>query len=167
MRQSDQNRCRTVTTCLCVVMAMSLLGGRAWGDTTLLAWDVADEDLWSIDTTLPLTSSFIGGGNDSFIAEIEYGFGVVYGTDTSPADGNLKMINPSSGLIYDSLTLSYPPEGNVITSLEFVGSTLYAGLTTRGGQGGAPTYLSTIDLVSGLVTVVGNTGETFPFGGLA
>jgi hypothetical protein len=48
--------------------------------------------------------------------------------------------------------------------MEFVDDVLYAGLTT---EGGGPTYLSTVDLGSGVVGVVGPTGFGSPFGGLA
>ena len=60
--------------------------------------------------------------------------------------------------------MSFPPEGDVITSMEFVGGTLYGGLTT---EGGGPTFLSIIDIGTGTVSVVGPTGFGSPFGGLA
>jgi hypothetical protein len=47
-----------------------------------------------------------------------------------------------------------------------VGSTLYAGLTTEGGGMGT-TFLSTVDLATGVVTSIGTTGIDSPFGGLA
>ena len=166
MRLSERNRCRTLTVCLCLVMAMFLLAGRAGSDTTLLGWDVAGEDLWSIDTAVPIRSIFVGGGNSGFASEIEFRNGVVYGTDTGD-NTNFSMIDPSTGIVFNTITLTFPPEGNVLTSLEFVGDTLYAGLTIEGSQGTEPTYLSTVDLGTGVVTVVGAAGITSPFGGLA
>ena len=52
----------------------------------------------------------------------------------------------------------------MLTAMEFVASTLYAGLTT---EGGGATYLATVDLTTGSVTTVGATGVSSPLGGLA
>ena len=154
---------RTTTTVAGVLVAVLLMAGYAQADTTLFAWDTYSEGLYSLDTAPPPTGTFIGGGSPTIIAEIELGGGVIYGADTSD-NTNLHLIDPGTGLITSTTTLRFPPEGNVLTSLEFVGSTLYAGLTT---EGGGPTYLSSVDLGSGAVTTVGPTGFGSPFGGLA
>ena len=133
-------------------------------DATLFSFETGGaQALHSLDTAGP-TSTPIGPGNGGvIIAEIEFGGGVVYGADTGD-NHLLHSINPGTGLIFDTLTMSFPAQGNVITSMEFVAGVLYAGLTT---EGGGPTYLSTINLASGAVTVVGPTGFGSPFGGLA
>jgi len=131
--------------------------------TTLFAWEEFASNLYTIDTAGP-TATFIGGPNSGIIAEIESRGGSIYAADT---DDNTKLhrVDPATGLYKSTTTLTFPPEGNVLTSLEFVGSTLYAGLTT---EGGGETYLSTVDLGSGVVTVVGGpSGVGSPLGGLA
>jgi hypothetical protein len=145
------------------VAALMIAGGAhaqglfGWGTFT------PDESLYSIDVAPPM-ANFIGGPNSGvIIAEIEWGGGVIYGSDTSD-NTRLHQIDPVTGLIFDTITMSFPSEGNVITSMEFVGDTLYAGLTT---EGGGTTYLSTIDLGTGVVSTIGSTGFGSPFGGLA
>ena len=148
---------------LLLMTALLVTTGAADAQTTLYALDHSKNELWSISTSPPLTSTLIGGANSVvIIAEIEEGGGVIYGADTD-VNNLLHWIDPSTGVIFDTLVLTFPPEGNVLTSLEFIQETLYAGLTTeRGGD----TYLSTVDLVSGVVTVVGQTNVGFPLGGL-
>lgn len=150
-------------TVITIAAVIGLLASTAQADTTLYAWDTNGEVLHSLDTSGP-TSTPIGPGNSGvIIAEIEFRDGVIYGSDTSD-NTQLHSIDPNTGLIFDTLTMIFPPEGNVITSMEFVGDVLYAGLTT---EGGGPTYLSTVDLGTGHVSVVGPTGFGHPFGGLA
>jgi len=139
-----------------------MLAGQAQA-VELLGYDGGGGDLYSIDTAMP-SAALIGTDFASGIpAEIEYGGGVVYAADTG-VNTNLHLIDPGTDMVSSTLTMTFPPEGDVITSMEFVGDTLYGGLTT---EGGGSTYLSTIDLGSGAVTVVGPTGFGSPFGGLA
>jgi hypothetical protein len=160
--------CRTgfkkVSAISLFLMTTLLVGtGTAEGQTTLYAVDQSANELWSISTSPPPTSTLIGGANSTVIlAEIEEGGGVIYGADTD-VNNWLHQIDRTTGVIFDTLVLSFPPEGDVLTSLEFVQGTLYAGLTT---EGGGETYLSTVDLASGLVTVVGPTNVGSPLGGL-
>jgi hypothetical protein len=129
----------------------------------LFAWDTFTEGLFSVDTTVPSATAIGAGGIESIIAEIEYGGGVIYGADTGTND-ELHSINPVTGTLESTLIMTFPAEGDVITSMEFIGDTLYAGLTT---EGGGTTYLSTVALDSGVITVIGSTGVESPFGGLA
>jgi len=99
------------------------------------------------------------------MSEIEDEGGVIYGADTF-VNTQLHRIDYRTGVVYDTITLTFPPDGDVLTSLEFVEGVLYAGLTTEGG-GGHDTFLSTVDLGTGVVTVVGQTNVGFPLGGLA
>lgn len=160
------NKRRTMAASICIAAVMLFGSAGAYGDTTLLALDWDAGDLWSIDTAMPVTGTSIGGPSSSFIAEIEFGNGVIYGPSTA-TNTELFLINPNTGLIVFTIDLVFPPQGDVLTALELVDGTLYAGLTTEGSQGGAQTYLSTVDLGSGLITVVGAAGISFPFGGLA
>ncbi len=155
---------RRTAVALGVLAVTLLLCAPAEADTTLYGWDTLGENLWTIDAAMPPSATFIGGGHPVMVAEIEYdGVGTIYGSDTSD-NTFLHLIDPGTGAITDTLTMTFPGEGNVITSMEFVGDTLYAGLTTGGG---GPTYLSTIDLGSGSISVIGATGVGSPFGGLA
>ncbi len=150
-----------------VFAAALLTSGNVQADTTLFAWDTytfGDDVLVSLDTSGP--SGVAVGPDDpvyGVIAEIEFGGGIIYGADTGD-NTLLHSIDPATGAPLDVLSLTFPGEGDVLTSLEFVGDTLYAGLTT---EGGGPTYLSTVDLGTGAVSVVGPTGFDSPFGGLA
>lgn len=133
----------------------------------MYAWSHGDEMLTAVDPTIPLSTD-IGTGNDAgnpSIAEIEYHAGVIYAADTN-TNNWLHLVDPSTGSIFDTLELAFPTDdpANVITSLEFVGGTLYAGLTR---EGGGATYLSVIDLESGDVTIIGMTVPNAPLGGLA
>jgi hypothetical protein len=60
--------------------------------------------------------------------------------------------------------MTFPTGGDVITSLEFIGDTLYGGFTT---EGGGPSSLVTIDTTTGDVAAVGAMGIDNPTGGLA
>ena len=131
----------------------------------MYAWEDAGQDLWSLTTGPPPASTLIGGSNNSFtMSEIEDEGGVIYGADTS-INTQLHRIDYRTGVVYDTLTLTFPPDGDVLTALEFVEGVLYAGLTTEGG--GQDTFLSTVDLGTGVVTVVGQTNVGSPLGGLA
>jgi hypothetical protein len=139
-----------------------MLAGQAQA-VDMLGYDGGADELYSIDTAMPSAASIGTDPSIGFIAEIEYGDGVVYAADTG-TNSNLHLLDPGTGLVTSTLTMTFPVEGDVLTSLEFVGDTLYGGLTS---EGGGPTYLSTIDLGTGAVTVVGPTGFGSPFGGLA
>jgi len=141
------------------------LSAIAKGDTFLYAWEDAGQDLWSLTTGPPPASALIGGSNTDYtMSEIEDEAGVIYGADTY-VNTQLHRIDYRTGAVYDTITLTFPPDGDVLTSLEFARGTLYAGLTTEGG--GEDTFLTTVDLDTGVVTVVGQTNVGSPLGGLA
>ena len=153
-----------VSTAAIGVLCVSAGSAFAQGAEGLLGYDGGGNDLYSIEAA-PVASNFIGNDLASGIpAEIEYGGGLVYAADTG-VNTNLHAIDPSTGLVQSTLTMNFPGSGNVITSLEFVGNRLYGGLTT---EGGGETFLSTIDLNTGMVSLVGGpTGVGSPLGGLA
>lgn len=134
--------------------AQTLYGYRGGGETPL--------SLYTIDPTIP-TATLVGSDGTGAIAEIELADGVVYGAETV-TNTNLRRIDPATGLILSTLTMTFPPQGDVITAMEYVGSTMYAILTT---EEGGESYLCTIDLTTGIVTLIGDTGFAFPMGGLA
>jgi len=148
-----------------LVVVLACVCGAAQADTTLYAYDTGDDKLGLVDTAGP---TLLWAGPDhapSFIAEIEYGGGVIYGSDTFNV-GKLHLMSPATGAIYDTLTMTLPAQGDAITALEFIGGVLYGGLTTA-MEGNAETYLSTVNLTTGQVTVIGATGVGTPLGGLA
>ena len=150
------------TSLLCAILFVT---AAAEGDTFMFVWEDAGQDLWSMTAGPPPTSTFIGGNNFDFtLPEIEEAGGVIYGSD-SEVNTDFHRIDRRTGVVFETITLTFPPDGNVLTALEFVDGTLYAGLTTEGG--GEDTYLSTVDLDSGVVTVVGQTNVGSPLGGLA
>jgi hypothetical protein len=161
----------TRRTVIATAAATLLIGGGAWASDAdgLFGWSNMDpnDSLFFIDPGPPPAATFIGGEDDAgvYIAEIEWVNGIIYGSDTGD-NTRLHVIDPATGLTIDTVIMTFPPEGNVITSMEFVDGTLYAGLTTE-GSGEGPTFLSTIDLVTGVITTIGPTGFGSAFGGLA
>lgn len=111
------------------------------------------------------SSALIGNDPTSgSVAEIEYGGGVIYANDTL-TNTNLYVISPSTGAVINTINLAFPAGGDVITAMEFVGDTLYAGFTT---EGGGDTALATINTTTGVVDLVGAfSGIGSPLGGLA
>ncbi|MCO5297953.1 MAG: PEP-CTERM sorting domain-containing protein [Fimbriimonadaceae bacterium] len=145
-----------------VVAAMVVSAGAAQAQG-LFGYAGGDNDLYSVNASGP-TATFIGNdSNSGILAEIEWGGGFIWGADTG-VNTNLHKIDPATGQVVGTLTLTFPTQGDVLTALEFVGSTLYAGLTT---EGGGETYLATVDTVGGTVTSIGATGAGSPLGGLA
>ncbi len=146
------------------VLASILVMSRHASAATLLAYDGDNNGLYSIDTATAI-ATFIGtdfaSGTPSEI-ELSAG-GVAYAADTDNKTF-LHTIDPSTGSVTGTITMTFPMGGNVITALEFVGSTLYAGFTT---EGGGPTFLTTVDIGTGIVSTVGATGVSSPLGGLA
>jgi len=138
------------------------------GGPDMWAWDARniDHSLWSVDTSVPSATNIGPAQAFIIIAEIEYADGVIYGADTS-VNTQLHSIDPNTGNVVSTLPLVFPPQGNVITAMEFIAGTLYAGLTTESVQV-SETYLCTVDLHTGVVTLVGGaSGIGSPTGGLA
>jgi hypothetical protein len=155
-------------TMIAAAAATLLIGGSAWAaePAGLFGWTDFEPDngLFFIDPGPPPVATLIGSNGDSYhISEIEWGNGIFYASDTG-VNTQLHLVDPATGLIFDTVTMTFPPEGDVITAMEFVGDVLYAGLTT---EGGGPTFLSTIDPITGVITTIGPTGFGSPFGGLA
>ncbi|MCA9312192.1 MAG: hypothetical protein KDA21_13345 [Phycisphaerales bacterium] len=143
----------------------------SWGcRLTLYGWEGTqpNETLRIVDIAT-VSASSVGPAQfpaAPIIAEIEYAAGVIYASDTS-TNTRLHRIDATSGVFLDTLTLVFPPEGNVITSMEFIDGVLYAGLTSE-GPGTGDMYLSTVDLGTGVVTPVGGaSGIGSAAGGLA
>ncbi|MGD9036990.1 MAG: hypothetical protein PVF10_10560 [Syntrophobacterales bacterium] len=147
------------------VLASILVMSRHASAATLLAYDGNASGLYSIDTATAIATLIGTDFASEYISEIELSAaGVVYAADT---DDNtlLHTIDPSTGSVTGTITLTFPMGGDVLTALEFVGSTLYAGFTTEGS--GGPTFLTTVDIGTGIVSTVGATGVSSPLGGLA
>jgi len=127
-----------------------------------------DDQLYLIDTET-LSASLVGQNNiDTILPEIEQSpSGTIFGSDTI-VNTRLHSINPDTGNIFETQTMFFPAGGNVITAMEFVDQTLYAGFTTEGSHSGSgSSSLVTIDPLTGNVTAVGVTGIANPLGGLA
>jgi hypothetical protein len=155
-------------TMIAAAAATLLIGGGAWAaePAGLFGWTDFDPEnaLFFIDPGPPPVATLIGGPGGTFhISEIEWRNDIIYASEPSD-NSQLHFVDPTTGLIFDTVTMTFPPEGDVITAMEFVESTLYAGLTAGGG---GPTFLSTIDPVTGVVSTIGPTGYESPFGGLA
>jgi len=127
-----------------------------------------DDQLYLVDTET-ISASLVGPNNmSSILAEIEQSpSGTILGSDTL-VNTDLYSINPDTGAVFDIQTMTFPEGGDVITAMEFVDRTLYAGFTTEGiHSGGGESSLVTVDLLTGDVAMVGATGIPHPLGGLA
>ena len=127
-----------------------------------------DDQLYRVDTDT-VSASVVGPNNtNSILTEIEQGStGTIYGSDTL-VNTNLLKISPDTGAVFDIQTMTFPAGGDVITAMEFVDNTLYAGFAMEGIHSGpGASSLVTIDLQTGDVAVVGPTGIANPLGGLA
>ncbi|MFG0258320.1 MAG: hypothetical protein ACF8GE_10500 [Phycisphaerales bacterium JB043] len=157
------------TTSFVSCAALALLTTSASAQSSNLRLLASDDAFWSVDVTTPDAVNPVpyGGGGLTSNPAFEF-FSRQYYMTSSSTPLSLYLMDPFTGATNSTLALTYPPEGNVITSLEFVGSTLYAGLTTSGGIGGGnPSYLSTIDLSTGNITTIGAMGFNAGTGGLA
>ncbi|MFG0258321.1 MAG: hypothetical protein ACF8GE_10505 [Phycisphaerales bacterium JB043] len=101
------------------------------------------------------------------LGSFEFGQGAFHAPSTQPAFSEpLYQIEPGTGTLLDTLIMSFPPGGNGLTSLEFVGGTLYAALSTLTNPN-APSSLIIIDTTTGIASMVGPMGFNAPTGGLA
>ena len=96
----------------------------------MLAWDtsqIADDALVAINTSPPSSTGITGDVPEVGVgAEIEYGEdGILYVIDTGD-NTQLHRLDPNTGAYLGAITLTFPPEGNVITSMVFAGSVFRA-----------------------------------------
>jgi hypothetical protein len=153
---------KSIQVGLAVVALMLVVGGPAVAQD-LFGYSGTNDALYTIDPAIP-SATLVGTDSGSgIVAEIEHDGAEIWAADTGD-NTNLHRIDPATGAVLGTTTLVFPPDGNVLTSLEFVDTTLYAGLTT---EGGGETYLATVDTGTGAVTTIGSTGTGVPFGGLA
>jgi hypothetical protein len=139
-------------------------------DPQLRALDGAvNEASYTVDTHAPAAINpipFVGVPGANFYNEYEHAGNAFYassGSNANPAP--LDSYDSATGALIQSLNMTFPPEGQQIYSLEFVGSTLYGALAGIGD--GSPSYLATIDYNTGAVTTIGNMNIPDPTGGLA
>ena len=136
---------------LATVAALAI-GGAAHG-SELLGFHGDTPTLYSIDTNTAVATVI---GNDPavlVIADIEFADGAVYGADTGDNTW-LHRIDATNGQVLSTIVMTFPPEGNVLTALEFAGTTMYAGLATEACQT-CDAYLVRLDTLTGLVTMIG------------
>jgi len=153
---------KSIRVGVAAAVLMLVAGGPAVAQD-LFGYAGGADSLYTIDPSIPSATLVGTDGASGIVAEIEHDGSEIWAADTSD-NTNLHRINPATGAVLGTITLAFPSEGNVLTSLEFVDATLYAGLTT---EGGGETYLATVDTGTGAVTTIGPTGAGVPFGGLA
>jgi hypothetical protein len=118
-----------------------------------------------IDVHTPIVGAITPVATPVYTTAFEHGFGSFFMSGVF-GNGQLHQVEAATGLIINSYTMVWPPEGNTIKSMEFVGSTLYGGIATQ-GSGGSPSYFVRIDLLPGVVSVIGPMGFNGGSGGLA
>ncbi|MEM7315844.1 MAG: hypothetical protein AAF497_22140 [Planctomycetota bacterium] len=121
--------------------------------------------VWEVDVDTPAANNPVTMDINNAIAGFEYGQELFYAASTND-NTELFVLKPESGDLIETIVMNFPAGGNVITSLEFVGDTLYGGFATEGG-GATPGSLVTIDTTTGNDTLVGDFGFGGPTGGLA
>ncbi|MCA9292926.1 MAG: hypothetical protein KDA20_03840 [Phycisphaerales bacterium] len=143
---------------------MAAVSAYAVGPAGLFVYDGSFPNrIWEADESIPGVENVritqLGIGSPEF--ELHEGFFYV-SQSTSPT---LHKLDPITGATVSSIALTFPAGNNVITAMESVGPTLYCGITTLGGGNGR---LATVDLNTGVVTLVGSAlGINSPLGGLA
>eukprot|EP00913_Durusdinium_trenchii_P006083 g5695.t1 len=138
---------------------------------SLLAWDTSqlgNDALAIVGTAPPSFTAVTGDVPEVGVGpEIEYGQdGILYVSD-SGVNTLLHRLDPETGAYLGVINLTFPPEGDVITSMEWIEGELVCGLTTEAGSGAFNTFLASIDPADGIVTVIGDTGINRPWGGIA
>jgi hypothetical protein len=119
--------------------------------------------VWQVDVATPAAVNPVDQGITNAIADFEFGQGAFYAASTN-INTDLFVLQLGTGTLLDTISMTFPVGGDVITSMEFVGGTLYGGFTT---EGGGPSSLVTIDYVTGNVSLIGAMGINSPTGGLA
>jgi hypothetical protein len=122
----------------------------------------SNDEIYAVDVQTGATTLHTLRDEANAIADVEFGLGAWYAGSTND-NTDLIRIEPGTGTS-QYVTMTFPAGGNVVTALEFIGDTLYAGFTT---EGGGPSSLVTIDTETGLVALVGPMGIDSPTGGLA
>ena len=119
--------------------------------------------VWSVDPATPAATNPVEMDIGNAIAGFEYGNGLYYAANTN-TNTDLFVLNPGTGSLVNTLTMTFPGGGDVITSLEFANGILYGGFTT---EGGGPSNLVSINTNTGNTTLIGAMGIGAPTGGLA
>ena len=150
------------------VLACLLVTNQAYA-ALLYGHDGRSGTLYDIDTVAQ-TVTPVGGGGTRSGPEIELSpdSSTIYSVDRNTYPSQLVLIDPTTGSNTGTLVLSgYPGGTNIITALEFVGSTLYASFDQSGPESGAG-ILGTVDIGTGAITTIGTmTGMNRPTGGMA
>ena len=153
------------------VAAISILAGLAVGASAqsgLFLYDVSGGDnfqdaIWRVDEATPDVFDPLTTAINNAIAGFEYAGGNFWAASTN-TNTDLFHLDGGDGSLINTVTMAFPSGGDVITSMEMVGGTLYGGFTT---EGGGASHLVTIDTTSGNVSMVGAMGIDSPTGGLA
>lgn len=134
----------------------------------MLAWDTSthgDDALVEVYTAPVGSFPLTGDVPQVFTGlEIEFAQGVLYVADRS--GDVMHRLSPIDGAYLSSIPITYPPEGNVITAMEYIEGVMYVCLGTASNNS-ADTYFATVDLVTGDIIVIGDTGVGRPIVGLA
>lgn len=159
----DQRICLFGAGALTVAASMAAAGTTAG----LRLWDTGANvnTVWTIDTAAPAAVDPVYLDTDNAVADFEYGLGKYYAASTND-NTQLFVLDPANGMLLNTVVMSFPDGGNVITSMEFVGGTLYGGFATESGAT-FNSSLVTIDVNTGAVTMIGDMGIVGPTGGLA
>lgn len=119
--------------------------------------------IWDISEAGPAVDNMritqLGIGSPEF--EFLDGFFYV-SHSTSP---RIYKLDATTGATIATINLTFPPGSNVITAMEAVGGVMYCGISVLGGGAGR---IATVDLNTGVVTLVGGGGGiASPLGGMA
>ena len=125
-------------------------------------------DLYTIDTA-SMTADRVGSDSRrprSPEIELDPSGTTLYVSPRGDFGPNLYAVNPNTGLNTGTISLTFPSGPyDTITAMEFVGSTLYAGITEAGPA--VNSALATVNIATGGITLIGDTGLDPPLGGLA
>lgn len=137
----------------------------------MLAWDtdlLGDDVLAVINTSPPNFAGVTGDIPEIGVgAEIEYGEdGILYVIDTGD-NTQLHRLDPNTGAYLGAVTITFPPEGDVITSMEWINGVIYCGLAREGQGQTTDTQLCFVVPDTGQIFLQGATGIAAPWAGIA
>ncbi len=151
-------------TTIAAAAALSIGSGAALGQGTVFAWDTsapADNALVSLDAGTPgyalVSPGAVAGVNE--LVEIEYAEGVIYGADSGASNDQLRTIDPATGELLGSVTMTFPLHFlDIVTAMEYVDGVMYVAMTVENSN--FDSYLGTVDLDTGVIAMIGqmNTG---------
>ncbi|MGK7931300.1 MAG: PEP-CTERM sorting domain-containing protein [Microcystaceae cyanobacterium] len=138
------------------------------GPAELWIWDNAANTLRELDETVPSSDTVISSVLSN-AADIEFAGDIFYYASLRGPGGRLLLtIDANTGSQLNSVAFDFgTSSSDNITALELIDGVLYGGAAIGGSGSTSFAELATIDVNTGLVSIIGATSIGGPLGGLA